>query len=215
MAIKVYKVADVLENVITCPQQLKIFRPGDVAAILTNCGPADNPNLDLQWYMELVIGKGTNARTVKIELAPIISMSDSLDNPFPIGNGQLTFFRNQFFMAERAPRNDLDREEIVLRVKKFIYDQEVSLANLRSAVANIEAAIEYKKTGPKREKINDDVKLIVWARDGGACVRWGAKQNLHFDHIIPLAMGGGNTEKNIQILCEVCNLKKAANLVTT
>jgi len=35
---------------------------------------------------------------------------------------------------------------------------------------------------------------------------------LHFDHIIPVAKGGGNTKKNIQILCQTCNLKKADHI---
>ncbi|MFH1036064.1 MAG: HNH endonuclease [Pseudomonadota bacterium] len=215
MAIKVHKVADIVDSMIIFCHRSKGFRPGDVAAILTNCQPVDNPKPGFQWQIELEIKIKGVLKNVKLELASVISVSDSLDSPVFIGNGQLIFYQNQLFMAEREPRNGLDQEEIFLRVKKIFYDQEVSLANLRSAVANIEAAIEYKKSGPKREKINDDVKLIVWARDGGACVRCGAKQNLHFDHIIPLAMGGGNTEKNIQILCEVCNLKKAAKLTTT
>jgi hypothetical protein len=65
----------------------------------------------------------------------------------------------------------------------------------------LEAAIEFQKSGRKRDPIPEDVKLIVWARDGGACTRCGSKQDLHFDHIIPFAKGGGNSEANIQILC--------------
>jgi len=76
-------------------------------------------------------------------------------------------------------------------------------------VANLEAAIEYTKSGPRRDPIPEDVKLLVWTRDGGACVRCGSKKELHFDHVIPVAKGGGNFEANIQILCQPCNLKKA------
>lgn len=32
----------------------------------------------------------------------------------------------------------------------------------------------------------------------------------HVDHIVPLSRGGGNDRRNIQILCEPCNLKKHA-----
>ena len=74
---------------------------------------------------------------------------------------------------------------------------------------NVEAAIEYQRSGPKRDPIADDVKLLVWARDGGACVRCGSKENLHFDHIIPVAKGGGGEVTNIQILCQRCNLQKS------
>lgn len=35
-------------------------------------------------------------------------------------------------------------------------------------------------------------------------------RTFHVDHIIPLARGGGNGRDNLQILCEPCNLRKAA-----
>jgi hypothetical protein len=92
--------------------------------------------------------------------------------------------------------------------KKF-YGEESELSSLRASVANLEAAIEFQRSGPKRDPIPEDVKLLVWARDGGCCVRCGSKQDLHFDHVIPVAKGGGNSETNIQILCQACNLQKA------
>jgi hypothetical protein len=121
---------------------------------------------------------------------------------------QLVYFRDRLFMSERLPRLS-ERAEVVLRVKKAVYDEEAELSTLRAAVANIEAAIEFQKSGPKRNPIPEDVKLLVWARDGGHCVRCGSEQELHFDHIIPVAKGGGNIAANIQILCQTCNLKKS------
>jgi hypothetical protein len=32
---------------------------------------------------------------------------------------------------------------------------------------------------------------------------------LEFDHIIPVARGGSNTDGNVQLLCRMCNLKKS------
>lgn len=53
------------------------------------------------------------------------------------------------------------------------------------------------------------VKLEVWQRDKGACVKCGRRENLHFDHIIPYSRGGSSKEaKNIQILCSAHNLAK-------
>jgi len=53
------------------------------------------------------------------------------------------------------------------------------------------------------------VKLEVWKRDKGRCVKCGSRENLHFDHIIPFSQGGSSKDaKNIQILCLSHNLQK-------
>jgi hypothetical protein len=53
------------------------------------------------------------------------------------------------------------------------------------------------------------VKLEVWRRDGGRCVRCGSADNLHFDHIIPYSRGGSSlTTENVQLLCARHNLAK-------
>jgi HNH endonuclease len=120
------------------------------------------------------------------------------------------YFRDRLFVLDReAPPTASEREELVLRVKKAVYEEEAKLGGLRAAVANMEAAVEYQRSGPRRDAIPEDVKLVVWARDGGRCVRCGAQRPIHFDHIIPVARGGGNIAANIQLLCQTCNLKKS------
>jgi hypothetical protein len=57
--------------------------------------------------------------------------------------------------------------------------------------------------------IPSSVKKAVWVRDHGKCVLCGSSKKLHFDHDIPFSKGGGNTEKNIRLLCEKCNLRKS------
>ena len=53
------------------------------------------------------------------------------------------------------------------------------------------------------------VKLEVWKRDKGCCVKCGSRENLHFDHIIPYSLGGSSKDvANIQILCAKHNLQK-------
>ncbi|MCA8918140.1 MAG: HNH endonuclease, partial [Planctomycetes bacterium] len=53
------------------------------------------------------------------------------------------------------------------------------------------------------------VKLEVWKRDRGQCVQCGAKDNLHFDHVIPFSKGGSSlTAGNVQLLCVRHNLTK-------
>ena len=53
------------------------------------------------------------------------------------------------------------------------------------------------------------VKLAVWKRDGGKCVKCGSQKDLHFDHIIPWSKGGSSsTPENVQLLCGKHNLQK-------
>ena len=57
--------------------------------------------------------------------------------------------------------------------------------------------------------IPSDIKLAVWKRDRGSCVKCGSTKNLHFDHIIPYSQGGSSKDAdNIQILCSAHNLAK-------
>lgn len=64
-----------------------------------------------------------------------------------------------------------------------------------------------------REPISDEVKMYVWKRDEGKCVKCGSRENLEYDHIIPVSMGGSSTARNIELLCEECNRKKGGNLL--
>lgn len=57
--------------------------------------------------------------------------------------------------------------------------------------------------------IPSEVKLEVWKRDKGKCVKCGSTDNLHFDHIIPFSKGGSSLVKeNIQLLCARHNIEK-------
>ena len=64
-----------------------------------------------------------------------------------------------------------------------------------------------------RETIPKDVKIAVWKRDKECCVCCGSRNNLEFDHIIPVSRGGSNTIKNIQILCRECNRRKSNKIM--
>ncbi|MGH9793435.1 MAG: HNH endonuclease [Candidatus Acidiferrales bacterium] len=53
------------------------------------------------------------------------------------------------------------------------------------------------------------VKLEVWKRDRGRCVKCGRQENLHFDHDLPFSRGGTSLlARNIQLLCARHNLAK-------
>jgi HNH endonuclease len=64
-----------------------------------------------------------------------------------------------------------------------------------------------------RRIIPTPVKLEVWKRDGGKCVKCGSTNELHFDHILPYSRGGTSlTAENVQLLCARHNLQKHDNI---
>lgn len=213
MVLRVKQVAAVEgEEIIPSPDR----KTGDLLAILTNLDGTNDPHPCPAWKINVTIGEGLAARNITIDLPPLFSLEDlNSSTAAPVfipqsndGDVQLALFRDKIFSIEPVPRNASMREEATLRIKRQAYAQDAEVASLKSYVANVEAAIAYQ-SGPKREPISDDVKMLVWARDGGACTRCGAKSNLHFDHIIPVAKGGSSTAENIQVLCMPCNLRKS------
>ena len=80
-----------------------------------------------------------------------------------------------------------------------------NLLACRAALVFLEAL-----DSPARTSIPDEVKVFVWNRDRGRCVKCDSNQRLEFDHVIPLALGGANTARNLQLLCETCNRSKGA-----
>jgi hypothetical protein len=80
--------------------------------------------------------------------------------------------------------------------------------NLDDVTEFISNPDEKNESRTSRKSIPDDVQIFVWKRDGGLCVKCGSNENLAFDHIIPHSLGGSDTRRNLQILCDTCNSKK-------
>ena len=76
----------------------------------------------------------------------------------------------------------------------------------------LQAVTDNNDKPKRRESIPQVVRVEVWQRDRGRCVECDEQEKLEFDHIIPVAMGGGNTSRNLQLLCETCNRRKGASL---
>jgi len=212
MALKVSKAGEIAGEDIVCTSD-------DLIMMLANFETAEADELGPQWQILLLIGEGRAARVVVVEIARFLSKRDyeaSFQEPLLLDTYTeaktptiVALFRGRFVLPSRKPLTPTERQELILRTKELVYREDKELTSIQAYVANVEAAMEYQRSGPKRDPIADDVKLLVWARDGGACVRCGSKENLHFDHIIPVAKGGGGEATNIQILCQRCNLQKS------
>jgi 5-methylcytosine-specific restriction endonuclease McrA len=62
----------------------------------------------------------------------------------------------------------------------------------------------------KNKKLSKGLAERLFAAQNGkcACCGKGLKRGFHLDHIIPLALGGENIDRNIQLLLPLCNMKK-------
>lgn len=73
-------------------------------------------------------------------------------------------------------------------------------------------SVDNNSNVPTRQAIPSEIRREVWRRDGGKCVKCGSREKLEYDHIIPVAKGGSNTARNIELLCEACNRSKSASI---
>jgi 5-methylcytosine-specific restriction endonuclease McrA len=226
MSIQVVKVFSIVEGDIIVEDGSssgKICRPGDMIGALTNFRSSADP-APWQFTLDIRLSDGKKSQTVRMPIEQFASKEQaarSRDEPISFDafeTGAQTpslrrfwLFRDAFYAAARVPRAS-KIDEVILRIKALHFERDAELRRLREQVANLEAVDRATSTGKVRQPLPDDVKLLVWTRDGGRCVKCGAAKDLHFDHIIPLARGGGDHAENIQLLCRACNLGKGARL---
>ena len=148
-------------------------------------------------YAEEMDNKTYSSLMERQQQRPVTVMTD------PLSNKTWWMFKGEFYWE--------DEQFSVREVAILIID------NLKQRKKRVERAAARINQGNsrltrRRQPIPDDVKVNVWQRDRGRCVKCGSQETLEFDHIIPLSKGGGNTTRNIQLLCEKCNREKAGNL---
>lgn len=114
-------------------------------------------------------------------------------------------FRGRFFWDN----DELERDEIhaVLATR-----EQRDRARVRRAQEIFASDVGTSAPVSRRPGIPDDVKHLVYTRDGGRCRHCGAHTELQFDHVIPLALGGSSDADNLQLLCGPCNRRKGAGL---
>jgi uncharacterized membrane protein YebE (DUF533 family) len=91
----------------------------------------------------------------------------------------------------------------------FHADGERAVAMWQVAIGRANQTIVVSDDKAARRRIPRDVRQRVWQRYGGRCAECQATTYLEFDHIVPVAKGGGNSETNVQLLCRRCNLAKS------
>jgi HNH endonuclease len=110
----------------------------------------------------------------------------------------------------RVESTEPDIDSLILSIKHRVLRQQRQHQRMRREVEALENLERLE--GGSREPIPESVRLFVWQRDRGQCVKCRSREHLEFDHIIPIAAGGSSTERNIQLLCEACNRSKGSTI---
>ncbi len=128
------------------------------------------------------------------------------------GDGRRCYwwFRGRFWWEE----DGLEADDVLALVLDRERRRERRLDRARAALASADGPVAGAPGGggAGRQGLRLEVKRAVWARCGGRCVECGGDSLLEFDHVIPLAMGGSDGERNLQLLCCECNRRKGASL---
>jgi len=105
-------------------------------------------------------------------------------------------------------RRELSREQCQLYLDELYRREALHL----DRISPEEFFQQLRAESSVREHISETIRNEVWRRDEGKCVQCGSRLRLEFDHIIPVALGGSSTVRNLQLLCESCNRSKGATL---
>ncbi len=114
--------------------------------------------------------------------------------------------------ADGTPLGVLNRFRWVRDYSQVKHDGRITFAVADEALQMFTVTENVSEPIFARDAISSAVRREVWRRDGGKCVKCGSRENLEYDHIIPISKGGSNTARNIELLCESCNRSKGASI---
>jgi 5-methylcytosine-specific restriction endonuclease McrA len=109
--------------------------------------------------------------------------------------------------ARERRRKERERERLAKAKAKDKEKQKKQKLLEKKRLARLSAAKEAR-----RRVVPLAVRDAVWRRDRGMCAQCGSRKGLEFDHIVPVSLGGSNTARNIELLCEKCNRSKGKKI---
>jgi hypothetical protein len=163
------------------------------------------PIVDLQRFNEAVkeqiIELEKEIEILRADTSRLVSISQR--EPFLL-NDDFWLYQDKVYEVKGGHSN----EEKKLLVLEFADRDRRKFERLKNKFSG-EKSDEMKY---ERIRIPEEVRIAVWRRDQGRCARCGSRENLEYDHIVPVSKGGGNTERNIELLCQNCNRSKSNNI---
>jgi len=110
-----------------------------------------------------------------------------------------------------------NKDRIIERHKKNELNNKEKYAALRAEWAKrnrdkVRVTRNNRKKSIGKFGTSDIKRLKTSQNDKCAACLCCIKESYHIDHIIPLSKGGSNWPDNIQLLCPLCNRRKAAKM---
>ena len=142
----------------------------------------------------------------------VILMSVRRNAPYRdrIADGGTTLIcdRNGFGSTRRSYRATTESSTLVDSWTERDESRVVFKFRLEAVEGEEDLSLPTPNRPAPRRIIPTPVKLEVWKRDGGKCVKCGVTDDLHFDHDLPFSRGGTSlTAANVQLLCARHNLE--------
>jgi 5-methylcytosine-specific restriction endonuclease McrA len=160
-------------------------------------------------WLTVTVGRSAY-RTARLRQQDVDQMSLG-QHRFPIflltvGERSYWRFQDKFYWDNDGL--DADQIHALLTVRQQRQQQHIERAQ-----AIVAMGAQPRKPS-QRSRVPDDVKQLVWRRDGGRCQNCNSTTELQYDHIIPVSMGGSSNPENIELLCGPCNRAKSDGLTT-
>lgn len=199
-------------------QKVPIILPGDTKAMLRELFGVDRTSLkDTEYTYKYSWAYHESFSILKQYLEIILKMlstfvEESESKPINIeeriiggwaGSGWAFKGYIHHFEYKNQPPYSKEEEELLMLEQYDLERQKFERLKRKYKSATVE------DESYKRERISEEVRIAVWRRDDGKCARCGNRENLEYDHIVPVSKGGGDTARNIELLCESCNRKKS------
>lgn len=175
------------------PLRYAVYHPRLINRMIKRCAPGESSRFGNYYIREDEYEQSL--------ATPVLVFSDGTSAVM----AHFWIFKDELFETTDLKLNP---EDVRALVNEMENRRRLALAKAHA----LQAMTDQLDKPAKRTKIPQDVRVAVWQRDGGACVECSNRQDLEFDHIIPFSMGGSNTVRNLQLLCEPCNRRKGATL---
>lgn len=176
----------------------------------------------LDEYHKEFVARAAEVERIQTEQAHKVREADDRLTLILLKIGKLTtvtILFSQPLMVARIDRGDdrsfaLYRDQLWASFLELTGEQWAGLVDqsLAREKKRLDSIVQRNDNTRVRTAITVALRHAVWKRDGGRCVVCGSREKLEFDHIIPISQGGSTTERNLELLCEICNRAKACSL---